>query len=197
MGREAEGHAVWRGETGAVKALLESDVLILRGEVRAKLPRNGLSGWRVEGEDLCLRSERELLVLTLGEKEALAWVRALDKPAPSLAAKLGISETARPWVIGGPMPQELGEAVASLGLPGPGGAALIIAVLTKAEELAAALAEGRAQGLRVWCVHGKGKGATVTDGEVRNLFRAAGWIDVKTSAVSAEFTATLYQPRNA
>jgi hypothetical protein len=89
MGREAEGHAVWRGASGAVKAYLESDGIILRGEVRGKLPRAGLMGWRVEGEDLCLRSDGEPLVLTLGSKEAAVWVKALEKPLPSLAQKLG------------------------------------------------------------------------------------------------------------
>ena len=78
MGREAEGHAVWCGATGAVRAFLESDGIILRGEVRAKLPRAGLMDWRVEGEDLCLRAEGEPLVLTLGAKEAAAWVKALE-----------------------------------------------------------------------------------------------------------------------
>jgi hypothetical protein len=194
MGREAEGHAVWRGEAGAVKALLESDALVLRGEVRAKLPRVTLAGWRVEGDDLCLRSGGEGLVLTLGAKEALAWVRALEKPVPTLAAKLGVSETARPWVIGGPMPEALVEAVGDLALPGPEGAALIIAVLTGPDELAAALAAGQAHGLRVWCVHGKGKGAAVTAGAVRTHFRAGAWVDIKTSAVSEAFSATLYRP---
>lgn len=33
MGREAEGHAVWRGALGAVKALLERDGITLRGDV--------------------------------------------------------------------------------------------------------------------------------------------------------------------
>ncbi|TAG28083.1 MAG: hypothetical protein EAZ36_06210 [Verrucomicrobia bacterium] len=87
MGREAEAHAVWRGVSGAVKAYLERDGIILRGEVRCKLRRGGLRDWRVEGDDLCLRSEEELLVLTLGAKEALAWVRALERPVPGLAAK--------------------------------------------------------------------------------------------------------------
>ena len=104
MGREAEGHAVWHGASGAVKALLESDGIILRGEVRAKLPRAGLLDWRVEGNDLCLRVDGEPLVLTLGAREAAAWVKALDKPLPSLAAKLGVSAAARAWLIGGPAP---------------------------------------------------------------------------------------------
>jgi hypothetical protein len=55
MGREAEGHAVWRGATGAVKAYLEAGEIILRGEIRARLRRDGLMGWRRDGEELCIR----------------------------------------------------------------------------------------------------------------------------------------------
>ncbi|WP_137111447.1 hypothetical protein [Rhodobacter sp. SY28-1] len=195
MGREAEGHAVWRGQSGAVKAYLERDGIILRGEVRGKLPRAGLMGWRVDGEDLCLRSDGEPLVLTLGAKEAAAWVKALEKPLPSLAAKLGVSSAARAWVIGGPRPEEIAVAVAGAEVPGPEGAAVIVAVLSGPGDLEAALAAGRQHGLRVWCVHGKGKGAAVPDALVREAFRAAGWMDIKASAVSEDFTATLYRPR--
>jgi hypothetical protein len=194
MGREAEGHATWRGASGAVKAILESDGIILRGEVRAKLGRDGLMGWRVEGDDLLLRSEGEPLVLTLGVKEATSWVKALEKPAPSLAAKLGLSDTARAWVIGGPPPEEIAIAVAGAETHGPEGAALVIAVLTGPGDLEAAVAAGEAHRLRVWCVYGKGKAAAVGDSAVRAAFRAAGWMDIKTSAVSTEYTATLYRP---
>lgn len=194
MGREARGAALWRGQVGAVKALLESDAIILRGEVRGKLPRVGLMDWRVEGEDLCLTSEGEVLRLTLGAAEAAAWVKALDKPAPSLAAKLGVSVTARAWVIGGPQPEELAVAMAGSEAGGPGEAAVIVAVLTGPGDLEAALAAGQESGLRVWCVHGRGKGAAVQDAAVRGAFRAAGWVDVKASAVSEGFSATLYRP---
>jgi hypothetical protein len=194
MGREAEGQAVWRGASGAVKALLESDGIILRGEIRARLPRDGLMGWRVEGDGLCLQSGVEPLVLTLGAKEAAAWVKALEKPLPSLAAKLGVSPLARAWVIGGPAPEEIAVAVAGADVPGPDGAALIVAVLTGPGDLSAALVAGQAHGLRVWCVHGKGKAAAVGDAAVRAVFRGAGWMDIKACAVSEAFTATLYRP---
>jgi hypothetical protein len=194
MGREAEGHAVWQGASGAVTATLESDGVILRGEVRGKLPRAGLMAWRVDGEDLCLRSDGEPLVLTLGAKEAAAWVKALEKPLPSLAQKLGVSAEVRAWVIGGPAPEELAVAVAGAEVPGPEGAALIVAVLTGPGDLETALSAGQKTGLRVWCVHGKGKGAAVPDARVREAFRGAGWMDIKTSAVSDGFSATLYRP---
>jgi len=194
MGREAEGHAVWRGVSGAVRALLESDGIILRGEIRAMFPRAGLMDWRVEGDDLCLRSAGEALVLTLGAKEAAAWVKALDKPVPTLAAKLGVSVTVRAWVIGGPPPEEIVVAVAGFQALGPEDAALIVAVMTGPGDLEAALATGQASGLRVWCVHGKGKGAAVGEAAVRAAFRASGWMDIKSSAVSEAFSATLYRP---
>ena len=199
MGREAEGHAQFRGVSGAVSAYLESDGITLRGEVRGKLPRAGLMGWRVEGEDLCLQSGGEPLVLTLGAREAAAWVKALDRPLPSLASKLGISVAARAWVIGGPAPEELAVAISGAVASGPEDAALIIAVLGGPGDLEAALAAGQVQRLRVWCVYGKGKsfavgGAAVGDAAVRAAFRAAGWMDIKASAVSEAFTATLYRP---
>jgi hypothetical protein len=194
MGREAEGHAVWRGQSGAVKAYLEGDGITLRGELRARLRREGLMGWRVEGDDLCLRSGDEPLILTLGAKEAAAWVRALERPVPGLAAKLGLMGAERVWVIGGPAPGEVSVAVAGAGVSGPEGAAMIVAVLTGPDDLALALEAGQASGLRVWAVHGKGKAAAVTDAEVRAAFRAAEWMDIKTSAVSDTFTATLYRP---
>jgi hypothetical protein len=150
--------------------------------------------WRVEGEDLCLRSEGEPLVLTLGAKEAAAWVRALEKPLPSLAAKLGVSAQARAWVIGGPRPEEIAIAVAGAEASGPDEAELIVAVLTGPGDLSEALAAGADAGLRVWCIYGKGKGAAVSDSAVRAAFRAAGWMDIKSSAVSEAFTATLYRP---
>ena len=42
MGREAEGHARWRGLDGAVKASLESYGISLRGEIRARVGRDDL-----------------------------------------------------------------------------------------------------------------------------------------------------------
>jgi hypothetical protein len=77
---------------------------------------------------------------------------------------------------------------------GPADAAVVVAVLTGPADLEAALAAGRESGLRVWCVHGKGKGAAVGDAAVRAAFRGAGWMDIKASAVSDAFTATLYRP---
>jgi hypothetical protein len=194
MGREADGQARFRGQEGAVRALLETDALILRGALRARLSRAGLAGWRLDGDDLVLTASGEPLVLTLGAKEAAAWLRALDKPLPSLAQKLGVSAAAKAWVIGDALPEPLAEALLGARAEGPQEAAWIVAVLTEPAEIAAAVSAARQRALPLWCVHGKGKGAVVGDAAVRAAFRGAGWMDIKSCAVSETFTATLYRP---
>ncbi|WP_298443399.1 hypothetical protein [Gordonia sp. (in: high G+C Gram-positive bacteria)] len=91
MGREAIGTATWRGATAEVKVLLESQDLILRGGIRARLPRAGISDVVADGERVRVRVNGEPLVLILGEPEAGRWAEALLKAPPTLAEKLGIS----------------------------------------------------------------------------------------------------------
>lgn len=57
-----------------------------------------------------------------------------------------------------------------------------------------ALAAGEKTDLRVWAVHGRGMSAVVPDAAMRAAFRAVGWMNIKSSAVSEGFTATLYRP---
>jgi hypothetical protein len=97
-------------------------------------------------------------------------------------------------MIGGPAPEEIAVAVGGAAASTPRDASVIVAVLTAPGDLEDAVRAGEALGLRVWCVHGKGKGSVVGDAVVRQAFRAAGWMDIKTSAVSNAFTATLYRP---
>jgi hypothetical protein len=149
------------------------------------------------GEDLLLRSEADAPVLTLGAGEAAAWVKARDRPLPGLAAKLGASPGASAWLIGGPAPEEVAVALAEASSSGKEGAAMIVAVLARPEDLSTALRAREATGLRVWCVRGKGRAAAVGDGALREAFRVAGWMDSRTSAVSDAFSATLYRPPRA
>jgi len=192
MGREAEGRALWDGQDGAVRALLESDTLILRGGVKARLARAGLAGWRAEGDALHLTADGRPLVLHLPAGEAARWVKALDRPLPTLAEKLGLAP-GMPVAVLGDAPPEVAAALAGCAAVPLAGAAMVIAVLAAPEDLMAVLAAGA--GVPVWCIHGKGKAAGVGEAAVRAAFRDAGWIDTKTSAVSAAWTATLYRPR--
>lgn len=191
MGREAAGEAEYLGQTGAVKALLESDVLILRGALRARIPRGDLAGWRADGAELHLAAGGVPLTLRLGEAEAAAWVRALDRPVPTLAGKLGLAPGLAVHLMG-PAPPALREAMAGVVEVQVAEAALILAVLDGPEALAAALALVR--GCPIWTLHRKGPAADPGESAVRAAFRGIGWRDTKSCAVDAEWSATRYHP---
>lgn len=193
MGREAETIAHWNGQIAPVKALLESDALILRGAIRAKLPRGTLTDARVEAGALHLSAGGEALALELGEREAARWLAALTKPLPTLAEKLGVTPERPAFVTGETPVPELDGVLDGARAGSPEGAAQIIAILASPADLDAALALAvRHPALPIWCVHAKGKAADPGDSIVRTAFRAAGWMDSKSCAVSDRFTATRY-----
>ncbi len=196
MGREAVGTADWRGETAEVRALLESQEIILRGGIRARLPRSGITAVTSEGGRLRLLSGGEPLVLTLGEVEADRWVTALLKPPPSLAAKLGISDAKRAFVIGVADDEALSAALDGASTDALGDAAILVAVLRDEADLEASfgVAESVPQ-LPVWFVSPKGGTGPVGAGEVRAYLRERGYVDSKSSAVSDRLTATRYARR--
>lgn len=209
MGREAAARAIWRGAEAEVRALLEGDALILRGALKLRLARQEVQAIAAEGDSLHLLAGGEPLVLILPPGQAPRWLRALQAPPPLLADKLGLVPGLAVCLLGDP-PPELAAALSGTVPHPPQGAALILAVLAQPSDLAGALAAGQADvaqtgaqpegqarpgGVPVWCVHGKGRTAAVTDAAVRSAFRAAGWVDTKSCAVSALWSATLYRPR--
>jgi len=206
MGREAQLRAEWRGESGPTKALLESRELILRGAVRARIPRESISSVEIRGAGLILRCGGETLMLdfgaadashgTGGDAAARRWRTALLTPAPSLASKLGVDAEHPAYVVGALDDAELQRALAGATVADPAGAGSIVAVIeddagmSAAVELSAAL-----PALPLWCVYPKGSAAAVTGAEVREELRARGYIDTKSSAVSDRLTATRYVHR--
>jgi hypothetical protein len=193
MGREAEAHCTWRGESGPVKALLESRELILRGAVRTKIARADIRGVTVKGEALHIDVAGELLILELGAAHAARWATAILKPPPSLAGKLGISAATPALLIGEHDDAALTGALAEGAVAQPGDAAMLVAVLGSMADLAAAFAVAEQHpALPIWCVYAKGPKAEPGDSAVRAFMRDAGWMDSKSCAVSDRLTATRY-----
>ena len=91
MGREASGEIRFAGKAGPGRLLLEAEALILRGTVRAQIARGAIRGFDVAGDTLRIETEAGPVEADLGAREAAAWLRALAKPPPSLADKLGIA----------------------------------------------------------------------------------------------------------
>jgi hypothetical protein len=186
-------------ETAEATALLESTTVVLRGALKRKWDIAALQNLRVDGEALCFEAADEAVALALGEKEAARWLKKLQTPPPTLAAKLGVSAENPALLIGptvGTLDPALAEALAQ-GLTGNvKEARMLVAVISKPDELAR-MADFHATMLckTVWVVHQKGPGAFPSDGEVRMELRSRGYVDNKTSAVSDKLTATRYVKR--
>ena len=100
MGREAICACLWNGAKTAVKALIEPPELVLRGEMRRKLPFARMKQVRADGEWLRFTFEDESVALQLGGEMAAKWAKTLLKPPPSLAKKLGITPETTVRMIG-------------------------------------------------------------------------------------------------
>ncbi len=192
MGREAGCTIRWQGEAAEGKVLLEAGELILRGDIRARFARPEIA--RTEVQDGCLRLwlPGGVLELDLGAEVARRWQAAILKAPPDLATKLGLG----PGVLAHALAPVADPALAGAleGRLAPvGEASVLIAELADEAALAAAVGAALAHPAKpVWCVYPKGRGALPSDAAVRTAFRAAGFIDTKSCAISAAMTATRY-----
>ena len=194
MGREAPAEARCGEESGAVKALLETQAIILRGAVRRRFERAAITGLAVNGEVLRFRAGAEEVALVHGAKEAAAWLRKLSMPEPTLAEKLGIGADRKVMLYGPASDAALLQALQGCEAGETGEAALALAEVTDAAALAEALERHRRTlpAVPLWIVHPKGAKAPLREAEIRTTLRGLGYIDTKTCAVSAVFTATRY-----
>lgn len=193
MGREAIAVAHWRGEVAEVKALLESTEIILRGTIKARIPRSSISEISVSADELKVRCDGKPLVLELGETEARKWREVLVKPPPTLASKLGVGPEKLAFVIGNNKDSELATALKGARSTSPKTATAFVAILRSEADLKAAYSKAsKYPELFLWCVYAKGKNAIPSDSTVRSFMRGNGYTDNKSCAVSADLTATRY-----
>lgn len=196
MGREAEAEAEFAGTSGAVRVLLESDEVILRGAVRLRFSRAAITGYRADGVDLWLQTDRGPLRLTLGEAEAARWVTALAKTPPSLADKLGLRADRLVHLLA-PLTDAALIAATTPFLSLPESAACLLAELPDAASLAALQPQlALWPALPFWGVTLKGKSSPFPENALRGLMRRAGYIDAKSCAVSSRWSATRYHPQD-
>ena len=198
MGREAVAICRWKGEVAEVKALLERTEIILRGEIRDRIPRAAISAISADEAMLNLNVAGQALCLEIGRGEAEKWAAALCKPLPTLAEKLGVDASHKAYVIGSLDDAELARALSDAVTSDRDDAAVLVAVLTNQAELAAAIKLAQTMPQRpIWCVYGKGKFATISDCAIRTAMRGNGFMDNKSCAVSEQLTATRYRSKAA
>ncbi len=194
MGREARCPCRWADGEGEVKALLESEVLVLRGALARTLRRSEISRAHVVGDALHLTVAKEELSLSLGAGLAARWLKALQTAPPSLGRKLGISGGTRVHLVGPMESPEIQHALAeAVRVPAARAELVLAQVRSGAGTVRAADAHARApEDAALWVVHGKGKGAPFGEGAVRAVLRARGLVDTKVASVSGTLTASRY-----
>jgi hypothetical protein len=200
MGREANCVCKWNGISARVKALLEPPELILRGEIRRRMPLTQLRQVRADHGALRFTFGEDDIALNLGASMAEKWAKAILAPPPSLAKKLGITAESTVWVIGEVDDAALEKAIGEAGVVARKGASIILArVNTKAELTRAfkSAAKETSDGVALWIVYRKGPGHAINESDVRGAGLAAGIVDVKVASVSAQLTALKFVKRKA
>ena len=189
MGREATCACTWGDRHGAVKALLESSELIVRGAFRAKAPLAALRRVRVDGELLRFDVDGTPVSLELGARAAASWAAKIAAPAPPVAKKLGLAPEMRVRLLGG-VDEVLGDALAATTRVSRGAYDCAFARVETVAQLAKL-----PDVVPVWVVYRKGRGAPVGEQAVRDALRGRGLIDVKTAAIDADYTALKFVRR--
>jgi len=154
MGRETVATVNWRGATAETKLLLEAGEPILRGAVKARIPRSDIAAVGRTQEGLALSVGGTPLNIAMAGPEANQWIKALTKPPPDLRTKLDIGPQKPAYILGNVGDKALAAALADATTETTADAATILAVLGSHADLEAALTVARASPARpLWCVY--------------------------------------------
>jgi hypothetical protein len=198
MGREAKCECECNGTSAVVKALIEPPDLILRGQIRRRLPFLAMEQLRVDDDKLCFTCRGEDFALALGSVLASRWKKTLTAPPPSLAKKLGIGEDTVVRMVGAVDDEALRAALSAAKAVKEERAELILARVNSPDELARVLrstARELAARVPIWFIYPKGKGHPLSENDVRSTALAAGIVDTKVAAVSPALTALRFVRR--
>jgi hypothetical protein len=202
MGREATCKCEWAGTTASVKALLETSELILRGEIRKRIPFTELKSVEAGSDRLSFRVGNDRVQLFLNAAQAQKWAAALKAGPTPLAKKLGIAANSHVRTVGDMSDEALASALAEAGQVSARTTAknpdLIVACIDTPKALSAALGKIEAQlaaGVPIWLVYPKGPGRSLNEPMVRAELLPRGMVDTKVAAVSATLTAIRFNLR--
>lgn len=198
MGREAICTCDWAGEVTEVKALLETNEIILRGGLRKRLPFHQVSQVKTVADRLCFNVDGERVELFIGSPAAEKWAATITSPPPSLAKKLGITPQTVVRTIGNLCDQNLKQALSEAARISARNADILVACVDSPESLRVSLEQGKvdlAKGKPMWVVYAKGPGHAINETMIRSLLRANGMMDTKVASVSAKFTALRFNLR--
>ena len=199
MGSELRCKVRSNGKEARGKALLETNEIIFRGEMRLKIPLVSLKSIIARGGDLHLKWPEGSAVFELGD-HAEKWAHKILHPKSTLE-KLGIKPGLVISTLGmadGNFAKDVRRTAGSFSDAKPlRNSDLIFFGAEKAAELVRAgkLASSLASAGALWIVYPKGK-QEITEQQVLDAGRRAGFVDVKVVSFSATHTASKFvQPK--
>jgi hypothetical protein len=94
MGREVHCKCRWADEAGTVKAMLESDEILVRGDIKHRVPTTWTRHLHVNAEGLHFEVGGDRVTIAMGQSEAERWFNKMTTPPPCLREKLGLRDVA-------------------------------------------------------------------------------------------------------
>jgi hypothetical protein len=193
MGREARCTVHFEGEVSEGRALLESDDVVFRGELRLKIPIKDMT--RVEAVEgrLEIKWPAGAAVFELGSPEAERWAERITNP-PSLMDKLGVKAGARVTVLDvddEDFWKDLRSRTDEVADGGPAGPCdVVVWGVDDVAELArlSTLEDCIRPDGAIWAVWRKGR-RELSENHVRDAALAVGLVDVKVARFSATHSA--------
>ncbi|EGF93059.1 hypothetical protein ABI_14980 [Asticcacaulis biprosthecium C19] len=197
MGLEADSVLITADGQVAVKALLETHELILRGGFRKTFARKDILHPRGQDDRVLFEYGGGTWTLALPPGKADTWVKKLTTPLPTLAAKLGVDAAHRVLVRGDISDPALAEALDGAVTVEPAQAAQGVIVALSEDDLTTALSELTAllPAAALWIIYPKGSKSALPEAVVRQHLHGVGYVDTKTSGVSDVLTALRFSKR--
>ncbi len=200
MGQEERCTVTFGGRSSEGKVLLETDVLLFRGEFRLSVPFKAMTAVTAQDGLLAVTFPEGMAVFELGA-QAEKWARNILNPK-SLLDKLGVKPGLRVSALGIDDPAFLADLQArtndlSVGEAAPDSDIIFVAAGGPAdlERLASLKSRIKRDGA-VWAVYRKGQTAFKENDVLRGGL-AAGLVDVKVVRFSDTHTATKFVIRKA
>ena len=177
----------FKGKQHSGKALLETNEIIFRGDLRLKIPRTEINQVSAQAGQLSITFNEGTAVFELG-KAAPKWAEKILHP-PTRAAKFGIKSGSSFMTIGPVDPDFLQEIQASGAIAAEDADTVVAAVpdLASLNELPALRQK------TVWIIYPKGL-QSITEIDVINAGRQAGMVDIKVVGFSKTHTALKFVP---
>lgn len=191
MGNEVLTRVEIGGESAEAKAVLETDQLIVRGAIKAKIAFKDMKDVRAEDGVLCLRWKEGDVRIRVG-RDAAKWAEKIRNPK-SVMDKLGVKSGQKVSVIGevdGSFTEQLEARGVEVSLKPRPERDLIFFAVNRREDLSRLTELRRALQLAgaIWILRPKGNPA-ITEADVMAAGKAAGLVDVKVVRFSATHTA--------